>query len=458
MSRIILIPTALPTCVSEAGSLPRSSRALGSWRWQHETPSGNREATSHDLVGNPLFCSETLDGHLSKIGRAAATAVQNLSCEDILRSTPEETLASVLDAYETERTRLKRDTTRSRQTEMKIDVQNDFMRGGPHGRPVYVDGVTIELITNFTGPNVFALQPSTFTTSTPCGYVQDDTIVVGCCIPMDVLERDRDEAAQEMRRAIDRIEAILQHIEVDTYNWESQLHDLLRQKIETRRDNCLAMQETSRLLGVHTEDDSADTTTYTVPIPRLQPRKSASPPRTREPSSAEPRISDEDFASIIANIQRTLALFERLPRGRVRAPEEHLRDEIITALQPLGPATGESYSKRGKSDIYLPHAGQAVFLAECKWWPGKKTFAEKALPQLLDQYVIWRDTHTAMILFIQNKNATKVIHEAIDAIRSHPRYVTEPGRIGDVPTFRFHHDGDEARFLTLALLTAVILP
>ena len=412
----------------------------------------------HDIVSKPLFCSETLDGRLSKIGSAAAAAVQNLSCEDILRTTPEETLASVLGTHGRERTRLKRDTTRSRQTETRIDVQHDVMRGGPHGRPVYVAGVKIELVTTFTGPDVFALRPSRFSTSTPCGYVQNDTIVVGCCIPMDVLERDRDEAALEMRRAIDRIEAILQHIEADTYNWESQLHDLLKQKIETRRNNCLAMQETSRLLGVRTEDDSADTTTYTVPIPRHQPRKSASPPRTREPSSAEPRINDEDFASIIANIQRTLALFERLPRGRVKAPEEHLRDGIITTLQPLGPATGESYSKRGKSDIYLPHDGHAVFLAECKWWQGKKAFAEKALPQLLDRYVIWRDTHTAMILFIRNKNATRVISEAIDAIRSHPRYVTELECIGDVPTFRFHHDGDEAHFLTLALLTAVILP
>ena len=412
----------------------------------------------HNLVGKPLFCLDTLDGHLSEIGRAATAAVQKLPCEDILRTTPEESLASVLGACERERTRLKRDTTRSRQTEMKIDVQNDFMRGGPHGRPVYVDGVTIELITTFTGPNVFALQPSTFSTSTPCGYVQNDTIVVGCCIPMDVLERDRDEAAQEMRRTIDRIEAILQHIEADTYNWESQLHDLLKQKIETRRNNCLAMQETSRLLGVRTEDDSADTTTYVVPIHRRQPTTSAATQRTREPSSAEPRISDEDFAAIITDLRRTLGSFERLPQGRVKAPEEHLRDEIITALQPLGPATGESYSKRGKSDIYLPYDGHAVFLAECKWWRGKKAFAEKALPQLLDRYVIWRDTHTAMILFIRNKNATKVISEAIDAIRSHPRYVTELERIGDVPTFRFHHDGDEARFLTLALLTAVILP
>ena len=412
----------------------------------------------HDIVGKPLFCSESLDGRLAKIGRAAAAAVQNLSCEDILSTTPEETLASVLGAYGRERSRLKRDTTRSRQTETRIDVQHDFMRGGPYGRPVYIAGVKIELVTTFTGPDVFALQPSTFSTSTPYGYVKNDTIIVGCCIPMDVLDRDRHEAAQQLKRTIDRIEAILQQIEADTYNWESQLYDLLRQEIETRRNNCLAMQETSRLLGVPTEDDSADTTTYTVPIPRRQPRKSVTPPRTREPSNAEPRISDEDFASIISDIHSTLASFERLPQGRVGAPEEHLRNEIIAALQPQGPATGESYSKRGKSDIYLPHSGNAVFLAECKWWRGRKAFAEEALPQLLDRYVIWRDTHTAMILFIGNKNATAVINKAVGAIRSHPRFVSDAESIGDVQTFRLHHDGDEARLVRIALVTAVVVP
>ena len=321
----------------------------------------------HDPVGKALFCSETLDGRLTKIGRAAAAAVQKVSCEDILSSAPEETLASVLSAHGRERTRLKRDTTRSRQTETRIDVQHDFARGGPYGHPVYVRAVKIELVTTFSGPDVFALQPRSFSTSTPWGYVKNNTIVVGCCIPLDVLERDRDEAAQAMKKTIDRIEVILQRIEADTDRWESQLHDLLRQEIETRRKNCLAMQETSRLLDFPTEDDSADTTTYIVPIPRRQPKVRTTSSRTREPANAEPRISDEDFASIIADIQRTLASFERLPQGRVDASEDRLRDEIIAGLQHQGPATGESRGSRlpaAASGLVVGRVSASVALAE----------------------------------------------------------------------------------------------
>lgn len=410
------------------------------------------------FVGRPLFCSETLSDRFAEIERAAVAAVQKFSCEAIVANTPEETLESVLPIYRRDRTRLNRDTTRSRQTEVRIDVQRDFERGGPYGHPVYVPGVKIELVTTFHGPDIFALRPSTFSLSPPYGYVKNDTIVVGCSIPLDVLDKNRNEAAQEMKRTIDHIEKVLQQIEADTDKWESQAHDLLRQEVQVRRRNCLAMQETSRILGVHTEEDRTETATYTVPIPRHRPKRITLPPTASEPSRPEPRISDEDFASIIMNMRRTLGSFERLPRSRVNMTEEYLRNDIIAGLQHQGPATGESYSKRGKSDIYLPYNDHAVFVAECKWWQGEKLFAEQALPQLLDRYVIWRDTHTAMILFIRTKNATAVINRAVDAIRSHPRFVSELEPIGDVRTFRLHQDGDEARFLRLALLTAVIVP
>ncbi|MYB43580.1 MAG: hypothetical protein F4X74_01365 [Acidimicrobiia bacterium] len=410
------------------------------------------------FVGKPLFCSETLSGRFAKIERAAVAAVQKLPCDDILANTPEATLESARRKYGRDRTRLNRDTTRSRQTEVRIDVQHDFGRGGPYGRPVYVPGVKIELVTTFRGPDVFALRPSTYSLNPPRGYVQNGTVVVGCSIPLDVLESERTDALRELKLTIDRIEVVLQRIEADTDDWESQMHDLLRQQVEIRRRDCLAMRETSLLLGFPTEDDSTEMTTYTVPIPRRRGKNSIYPPTTGDPSRLEPRISDGDFASIVLDIRRTLGSFERLPKCRVDASEESLRNEIIAGLQHQGPATGESYSKRGKSDIYLPHADHAVFLAECKWWHGKKVFADEALPQLLDRYVIWRDTHAAMILFIRNKNATSAINQAVDAIRSHPRFVSELERIGDTRTFRLHHDGDEARFLRLALLTAVIVP
>ena len=123
-----------------------------------------------------------------------------------------------------------------------------------------------------------------------------------------------------------------------------------------------------------------------------------------------------------------------------------------------GEASAESFSKRGKTDIYLPWENNAVFLAECKWWSGQKAFKDAALPQLLDRYIVWRDTHTAMVLFIKNRDASAVIPKAIESIKQHPRYVKEDAPIDRFRTFVLHQDGDEDRQLRLALLTAAIIP
>lgn len=88
-----------------------------------------------------------------------------------------------------------------------------------------------------------------------------------------------------------------------------------------------------------------------------------------------------------------------------------MRDQILTVLHSIyGAATGETFSKRGKTDINLPWGGDGpVFLAECKWWRGAKGFENDDLPQLLDRYIIWRDAHAAMVPFIRTENATAVI-------------------------------------------------
>ena len=144
-------------------------------------------------------------------------------------------------------------------------------------------------------------------------------------------------------------------------------------------------------------------------------------------------------------------------RSEIEASNVRLQEEVPMLGNVYGPATGESFSKRGKTDIYLPwDGGSAVFLAECKWWTGPKAFAEDALPQLLDRYVVWRDTHAAMVLFIRNRNASAVIEKAEEIIRAHPRFLRDVDSVGDMRAFTLHKDGDIDREIKLALITAVI--
>jgi len=82
--------------------------------------------------------------------------------------------------------------------------------------------------------------------------------------------------------------------------------------------------------------------------------------------------------------------------------EEALRDFLIMVLFPhFQSVTGETFNKSGKTDILIRHEGHIVFVAECKFWSGIKEL-HKAIDQLL-KYLTWRDSKTALICFVENK-------------------------------------------------------
>lgn len=121
--------------------------------------------------------------------------------------------------------------------------------------------------------------------------------------------------------------------------------------------------------------------TYRVqPVVRRQVRSDRHAHQS-EPFAPEPAITDEDFGYIIKDIATTTRTFERLAVTFADMHEERLRDQILSALHSIyGSATAETFSKRGKTDIYLPWSeGGPVFIAECKWWTGPKSFAEHGL-------------------------------------------------------------------------------
>ncbi|MFL9483439.1 hypothetical protein ACI6Q2_11730 [Chitinophagaceae bacterium LWZ2-11] len=60
---------------------------------------------------------------------------------------------------------------------------------------------------------------------------------------------------------------------------------------------------------------------------------------------------------------------------------------------------GEVLNRRGKTDILVSDTnGNNHFIAECKLWKGEK-YLLNAIEQLLENYVNWRDTKAAILLF-----------------------------------------------------------
>jgi hypothetical protein len=83
-------------------------------------------------------------------------------------------------------------------------------------------------------------------------------------------------------------------------------------------------------------------------------------------------------------------------------------------------AAGQAFNVSGKTDILIRYEGRSLFIGECKFWQGAKSFAD-AVDQLFG-YASWRDTKLALIVFVREKGLTEIIGRARDALAEHPQF------------------------------------
>lgn len=412
------------------------------------------------VEGDPLFNQGSLRDVLDARKQRAQEAVSKIDPNELLSRPSDKTTSEIVEACQIPIICLDRSKITAPQVEETlVDVRGDFLRFAPSDRPTYVPAARISLRVPYSGGSaaLFQMTPSSYSFNPPCGHLHENSVVVSCLVPNDVLLSEQDKAITGLHHTINSIEEHVSWINEDLDKWKTDLKMAIETAIDVRQESLLEMRKVENKLGVPVERDSEAARTYTIPIPERRRPIQPKPKRTYESFEPEPGISETDFANIVTDIDGILTMFERLPITHTEAKEERLRDQILVSLHAVyGAGSAETFSKRGKTDIYLPCKNNAVFIAECKWWTGKKAFTEKALPQLLDRYIVWRDTHTAMILFIKNKGVSSVIQQAVESIQQHPRYVTDASPIGEVRTFILHKDNDEDRRLKLALLTASI--
>lgn len=107
---------------------------------------------------------------------------------------------------------------------------------------------------------------------------------------------------------------------------------------------------------------------------------------------------------------------EKTARTFNKLLEEELRDVILSNLNShyQGTASGETFNKVGKTDIYIPFENKAAYIAECKVWHGSKKFVE-AIDQLCG-YTTWRETKTSLIIFNKENKDFSSLVDNIDTV------------------------------------------
>ncbi len=196
--------------------------------------------------------------------------------------------------------------------------------------------------------------------------------------------------------------------------------------------------------------------TYIIPEIRKQPKiETLVTPKARKP---DPTLAEEEYENILTIVKDMSTSMERSPSTFSKLSETEIRDFFLVQLNShyQGSATGETFNGKGKTDILIRYENENVFIAECKFWKGKKSLAD-AITQLLG-YVVWRDTKTSVFVFHKGKGLTEVLAQIDTIAQSHPNYkskrIFKDKKLSNETTFSyiFTNPSDKEKELILSIL------
>jgi hypothetical protein len=211
--------------------------------------------------------------------------------------------------------------------------------------------------------------------------------------------------------------------------FNNSLKDFALNTINKRRDSLISKNAYLAAFNIPLKSKSDISQTFCVPSPKLREKIKISKPALQNLGfTPEPFLDYENYSKILKIINDVGQNFERLPSIYKTKGEEDLRDFILFVLDPnfeLGSATGETFNMAGKTDILLRYDSSVVFVAECKFWTGEKGFLE-TIDQLLS-YLTWRNSKTAIIIFVKNKEIIPVFNKIKEVISTHKCYLSTNG-------------------------------
>lgn len=332
----------------------------------------------------------------------------------------------------------------------------DIVVDGWNGRRINVAGTRVEWHIPFTGESeLFTMRPSAFTLNPPRGTVKGQTLVLTHegRAPLDPAQV---RSSLESELSSIQTYANRQRIQIDAFN--NQLEQDVRNAVEQRRRKVLGDRELDAALEIPVQSRPNPAPSVAVDPPR-QVRPTTVPTRSQDaPFSPEPAISEAGYAAIVTEIASVTGAVERFPQTFAGMPEESLRDVLLVVLNNrFGPASGETFSRSGKTDIFIPYEGdqRAVFIAECKWWSGPAGL-RAAIDQLLG-YLTWRDTKAALVVFTDRRDPTAVGEKARAEISAHEYFKRVEKNVSGQWAATLHHPDDRTREIHLSLIIVPVV-
>ena len=307
----------------------------------------------------------------------------------------------------------------------------------------------------FTGdPELLRDEPNP-STSKRVAYLREGEICIDVIDQLGNAQLVKQEAANVVSSIRDNLGYLSQNISSFNQALPTRAKEFFEQRrLELRRHLSVIAE-----IGLPLKKESA------VHLTLAMPTTQKGTPLARALGSArshrrERILHDSTYQEILQTIHTAGRVYERLPSTYEGKDEEALRNDLILALEPRfewASTTGETFSKAGKTDILIRYEKDIVFVAECKFWSGRKQHLETI--DQIQRYLTFRDSKTAIIYFVNSKEIAAPLKAIQDFTQEHANFVAFRGAQDDTRfNFEFHLPGDRERIIQTAILCFHVPP
>ncbi len=241
---------------------------------------------------------------------------------------------------------------------------------------------------------------------------------------------DENAYFSEVNKIIGTVSKNLPIIHTEIKPWNDGIETLIKQSLENRKGVVSKKFDFMEKIGLKVNPKSTEylvpptVIKKTIPTPATETSKTVAKEKV-------PILQQEVYSDIREVLYNVGKAIERKPSIYKDKREEDLRDIFLLFLETRYEAAtgvGEAFNRKGKTDILLKYSkdGTNIFVAECKFWKGQKKLIE-GLDQLLG-YLTHRDSKTALIFFVDQKEMTNIvstIKSEISKHKNHSRHIKD---------------------------------
>ncbi|MFA4891254.1 MAG: hypothetical protein WC604_02800 [Candidatus Gracilibacteria bacterium] len=307
--------------------------------------------------------------------------------------------------------------------------------------------IEVPIVPNRDISKISQLQASTRSLS----YSEDGFLFQGNKITFSVkikgygFSHSEDQIARDVEQGTQRIKELIQWKRADILAGNEKLKNEVLQLLNQRKQK------------IEQDDSKIDSLTQKIKIPlkKKENQMARKIEISEKPILKKIKPSPEQLEEYVLDGQKVLDIiafldnqgkqFEKTPKSYEKLNEEELRDILLSTLNSIfeGKATGETFSKKGKTDIYLNIDKGSILVFECKIWGGEKLYQDTI--DQLRRYLTWRHNFGIMITFVKNKDFSNILRKTKEAIQSSSSYIGGLREINETHFVSIHKIEDDEK-------------